>query len=462
MDKVIVDYLKELGCDTVIDEKQEQRVKTWLDEYKGKTKDYIKRIYNGKRYIKYEVKTLGLPAKVCEDLADFFFNEKLDITISKKSVNDKIQKCLEQNKFIKNSNKLLQLVKALGTGAYVPYLDNNVLRINYVNATNIIILSATAESVQDVLFYDIKETQEGLEYRINTHILEDDGYVIYNKKMILKDKQLIDIDLGETAEIHTKSMLPQFAVITTPEVNNKDIDSPYGISCYANAWDEVVATDTCFDSMYNEVYLGKKRVYVKQGAMNIALDDNGQAVPVFDPDDVLFYSLPGDDDNKELVKESTADLRVEEISQALQYNLNLVSSKVGLGQNFYKFKDGQVYVNTENIMASNSEVFRKIKKQENILTDAINDLIYAIAYLIGIKDKFTISVFYDDSIIENTEKIQKQAQTEYNMGLISMAQYYRDVYGLKDQEAEKFAQQMIEERNKEQVPDITEYQAFGM
>ena len=80
-------------------------------------------------------------------------------------------------------------------------------------------------------------------------------------------------------------------------------------------------------------------------------------------------------------------------------------------------------------------------------------MIYAIAELIGIQEQFSVSVFYDDSIIEDTEKTQKQAQTEYNLKLISKAQYYRDVYKMKDKEALKFAKQMNKEIIEETITD---------
>ena len=198
--------------------------------------------------------------------------------------------------------------------------------------------------------------------------------------------------------------------------------------------------------------LGKKRVYVSAGAVDFNTNENGEPVPVFDPSDIAYYALPGDD-NKELIKESTFDLRIDDISDAIQYNLNLVTSKVGLGHNYYKFKDGQVYVNTDNVISSNSDVYRKIKKQQNIITKAIINLIYGIAELIGIKEEFSVSVFYDDSIIEDTEKTQRQAQTEVNLKIISKRQYYRDVYKLKDKEAAKFAKKMSKEIQEEVISD---------
>lgn len=243
-------------------------------------------------------------------------------------------------------------------------------------------------------------------------------------------------------------------MLFTPEINNYDTNSVYGISCYANAIDAIFNTDKAYDSMDNEIDLGKKRVYVKAGGFQVNVDENGNPVQAFDSNDRIFYQVPGGDDNdKELVKESQSELRIDPISDAVQYNLNIVTSKVGLGHNYYKFKDGQVYVNTDNVISTNSDVYRKMKKQQNIITYAIINLVYAIAELIGITQPFSVSVLYDDTIIEDTEKIQKQAQTEYNMKLISKAQYYRDVYKMKDKEAIAFAKQMNTEIIQETITD---------
>lgn len=453
MDKVVKDYLKEFGYENCIDENQEKRVSEWLETYKGPNKKYNIKIYNGTKYIKYKIKSLNLPTQICGDLADFFFNEKLDITIDNASVEKKIKECLDQNNFLHNSNKLMQLVQALGTGAFIPYLNNNVLKINYMKAPNIIILKANEDDVIDVLFWSKTKTKDGYEYLFNLHILDEkEGYIIYNAKKNEKDKSISEVDLGKAKEIHTKSYLPKFGMLFTPEVNNFDIDSPYGISRYANAIDAMFTTDKAYDSMDNEIDLGKKRIYVGAGALDFNTNENGEPVPIFDPDDVVHYVLPGED-NKELVKETSGDLRIEQISSAVQYNLNIVTSKVGLGHNYYKFKDGQVYVNTDNVISSNSDVYRKIQKQQNIITKAITNLIYAIAELIGIKKKFSVSIFYDDTIIEDTEKTQRQAQAEYNNKLISKAQYYRDVYKMKDTEAIKFAKQMNKEIVEETIDD---------
>lgn len=459
MEAIVKTVLSELGYDpSVIDTKQEKRVNNWLKWLGGKTKYHDYFIYNGTQKVKKTYKSLNILSQACGDLSDFFFNEKLEITIDNEKVQEQINECLKQNGFLDNSNKLMQLVKALGTGAYVPYLDDGVLKINYINATGIVILSANNSEIQDILFWSTKKVKEGTECYINVHILEKEGYVIHNKKYLKKtdSNEYIKQEIKpEIEKIETKSFIPKFAPITTAEVNNIDINSPYGISCYANALDIVLSLDRAYDSFDNEIALGKKRVYVPSNSVQFNISQNGETIPAFDENDIAFYQYPGKENDK--LTESSFDLRIEPITSAVQGQLNLLTSKMGLGHNYYKFKDGQAYVNTDNVLSSNSDVYRKIKKQENILTRAITQLIYGIAELIDIKEKFEVSVFYDDTIIEDMEKTRLQAQAEYNNKLISKAQYYRDVYKLDEQTALDFAKKMNEEIKEQEIVDGSEF-----
>ncbi len=459
--KIIKNFLTELGYSAnVIDTEQEERVNKWLQWYEGKTEDHKYRVYNGSQYNEYDLKRLNMISQGCEDLSDFFFNEKLEITASKSKVQKKIIECLNNNKFLKNANDLMQLVEALGTGAIVPYLDDGIVKMNFLNATNIIILKSDNRDVTDVLFWNTEKVIDGEYLKINCHILGNNGYTIYNRKYFRKFKshefEKIELDEG-LSKIETLSKVPKFSMLFTPKVNNLDINSPYGISCYANALDAALAVDKDFDTLDNELWLGRKRVYISSSATKFNIDSNGEMTPMFDPRDIAFYVVPGKSEDKEPIKESSFDLRIEQLTQALQFHLNIFSSKIGLGHNFYKVKDGEVYVNTDNVMSSNSDVYRKIKKQENILTYAIDNLCHAIAELLNEKAEFSVSVYYDDSIIEDKEKVRAQGQAEYNSKLISKAQYYRDVYKLKDQEALAFAEQMNKEIKEQTITDGSEF-----
>ena len=473
MEKIVKDFLKEKGYEDTVDETQLNKIAEWLKWYSGKTKDYKYKIYNGTKNVECELKTLNLPSQICNDKSDFIFNEKLDITFSSPTIDKLIRPVLEANNFLQSANNLHQLVEALGTGSFVAYLSDGEPKIDFVNATNIIPLAYDNDIIIDVLFWSKKKVKKGTEFYFNLHKLEDiegkieEGqatkeYVIYNVKKLVKkgSEQGTDIDLGDSAVIHTLSSRKKFGIDKTPEVNNIFINSPYGLSTYANATNIILSADRVYDTLDNEIKLGKKRVYIQAGASKFNTDTNGNITPVFDPDDIAFYLTP-DEEGKELIKESDFKLRVEQLSTALQVQLNLLSKKVGLGVNGLRYENGEVYTNTTNIMSSNSDVYRRLKKQENITTTAIRDLIYGIADLLDITEDFDVSVFYDDSIIEDVKETRTQASLELSTNLISKRQYYKDVYKLGDKEAEEFAKQMAEERAEELALEPIEEEPEG-
>ena len=155
MDNVVKLFLNEHGYDNCIDKNQETRVNNWLEAFKGPTKKYNIQIYNGKTFTPHKIKSLNLENQICADLADFFFNEKLEITIDDDEIQQQINQCLQQNNFLHNANKLMQLVKALGTGAFVPFLDQKNFRVLILFRHHLLVLNNTQHRLDQKLGLDM-------------------------------------------------------------------------------------------------------------------------------------------------------------------------------------------------------------------------------------------------------------------------------------------------------------------
>ena len=56
-----------------------------------------------------------------------------------------------------------------------------------------------------------------------------------------------------------------------------------------------------------------------------------------------------------------------------------------------------------------------------------------------------ITVDFDDSIIEDTAELKRQAMLELNVGLISKAEYYRQVYKMGELQALEYEAKMLGE-----------------
>ncbi|MFR1478785.1 MAG: hypothetical protein ACLSB9_25340, partial [Hydrogeniiclostridium mannosilyticum] len=122
----------------------------------------------------------------------------------------------------------------------------------------------------------------------------------------------------------------------------------------------------------NEFVLGKKRVMVKPSAQKY-LDGE----PVFDPDDLAYYMLPEDIEGGDIIQPIDMNLRTAEHTQGVQTQLNLLSSKCGFGETYYRFDSGNITTATQ-VISENSTMFRTIKKHEIILEQAITELCHII------------------------------------------------------------------------------------
>ncbi|HJK46418.1 MAG TPA: phage portal protein, partial [Methanocorpusculum sp.] len=215
--------------------------------------------------------------------------------------------------------------------------------------------------------------------------------------------------------------------------------NPMGVAIFANAIDYLQKLDLEFDSYSNEFTLGRKRIYV---APEMLTDKNGSMV--FDPDDTVFYQLPEDYSQqlqKDPIKESNMQLRVEEHSKAINDDLNYLSMRCGFGTERYKFDNGNITTATQ-VISENSDMFRTIKKHELILDAALKQLVRIIIRLgnvlgAGLPEDTEITIDFDDSIIEDKTAERQSDRQEVSMGVMSRAEYRAKWYGEALEQAQR-------------------------
>ena len=90
--------------------------------------------------------------------------------------------------------------------------------------------------------------------------------------MDINSGQGLELPEGLLELVPTNSEEPLFQILVPNMVNNIDLDSPMGISVFANAVDEIKGCDLVFDSYMNEFVLGRKRVLVPISLAKMELD----------------------------------------------------------------------------------------------------------------------------------------------------------------------------------------------
>lgn len=418
----------------MVDDEWYARIELWQQWYSGKVRSvHSYRQFNGKKHVPRERKSLGMAKSIAEDWANLSLNEKVDITIKKKTAEKRINQVLQRNHFRMRANQLVELTFALGTGAFVEYTDEDETKIDYIRAGMIYPLSIDNGKITECAFASEKTTKDEKQVYLNMHILEHGRYVVENHLFRRQGSMLTEIDLPEGVEqrVPTGSAIPHFQIIKPNIVNNVDLNCPMGISVYANALDQLESVDLIFDSYCNEFRLGKKRITVPISMTQMQMEEDGTVAPTFDDADVEFYAVPaatstGVGENK--IVEHNMEIRSEAHSTGIQDALNMLSYKCGLGKDRYDFSDGQVRTATE-VVSEKSDLFQNLKKHEILLNDALVGMVQAIAELEGLSPDVEVAINFDDSIIEDTGAEKMRFMQEISSGVRQKYEYRMKFFG---------------------------------
>lgn len=457
----VIQILDKLNLKTVSADYYAQ-LESWKEWYDGDVQKFHRYIVDtGTQKLEVRRYSAGMAKQVCEDWADLLMNEKVEIAVEGKAESDFIQKVLTDNNWAVKANEMQEVKGYAGTVAYVPHIVGAVLDstgtptgnaegivIDYIPAAQIFPLSWRNGIIRECAFAQDMTSGDKTYIYLQLHVIgEKKEYEIQNKlydlgKNVDGTPQEVPLDTlsdlaGIPAVVYTHNTEPQFVIDRYALKSNVDGSGPMGIAVFANAIDQLKATDIAYDSYVNEFVLGKKRVMVKPQAVK-DLDGN----PVFDTNELVFYVLPEDGSPDTIIKELDMSLRVEQHSQGLQDMLNMLSHKCGLGNSFYRFEGGKITTATE-VISTNSKLFRTLKKHEIVLNSAVINLC---RILLRLANQFggqtynvdtDIVVNFDDSIIEDTAaEFQRDVQL-VGLGAMGIWELRAKYMGESAEEAKK-------------------------
>lgn len=427
----VIRYLESIGYKT-INPRYYDMIALWGKWYGGRVPsihNYIQ--YNGLTKIRRSRKTLGMAKKVCEDWANLLLNEKVEITADNDAVNKAVADVLKKNRFGVYGNQLIEKAFAFGTGAFVEYTDGDDVVVDYIVAKSIFPLAWDNGDITECAFASERKVGKDRYIYLNIHRIGEDGkYIIENQ--YLKVNQgggltVVDLPDGIEPEVKTGSEIPRFQILYPNIANNIDLDAPLGLSIYANALDQLETCDVLFDSFYNEYNLGRKRIMVPVTmAQRIVSKESGEQVPIFDENDIVFYAYETKD-NSAKIDEMNGELRTDAHVKGISAAVNYVGYKCGFGEHRYRFDGSGVKTATE-IVSEDSDMFRSVRKHEAVILSAIEGLYKAIAYMLGQTTEFSVSIDFDDSIIEDHAAEQARDRQDVLDGLMSKVEYRMKYY----------------------------------
>lgn len=430
----IAEKLTKLGY-TTVSEDFYSKVAEWKSWYIGEVNKFTwYKVRTGENTVKCKRHSLGMAKKLSEDWANLLMNEKVKITLEGEAEQAFVEKVFSDNNFAVKVNEMQELKSALGTVAYIPRVVGQRegaaaegIELDYVTVEHIYPISWKNGIVQECAFCSVN-TVDGKDYLyFQIHVKGENGnYIIKNHLCEINNGNLKDVALNSIkgfenlpAEVNTNSTERQFVIDRLNIVNNFDVSNPLGISVYANSIDQLKGVDIAYDSYVNEFILGKKRIMVKPAATTFL---GGE--PVFDAEEMVFYVLPEDSADSDVIVPIDMKLRTQEHNTGIQDQLNIISSKCGFGENHYRFDRGSVATATQ-VISENSTLFRTLKKHEIVLESVLIELCRVILRLgnsamnLNLDESVEISVDFDDSIIEDKETDFNRDSRLLQMGIMN-------------------------------------------
>lgn len=461
----LVKSVKELSSmrDLSIDDEFYGRIEEWKSIYKGYNKewhDMTIHTIGGEK--KDRMKSLGMGKVIAAEMATIVFNERCEIGVSDKSLQAYLDEVLKENSFSVNFQRYLEYQFAIGGMVVKPYYDDDEIKLSYVTADSFVPISWTNSGISEGVFIHTINKGKYKYTHLEWHLFEEDVYVIKNElfRTEVKSKEIgvkVSLDLlfeGLEEEVPVLNVSrPWFVYFHPNTANNFDMQSPLGVSIFANATDTMRTLDTAYDSFFREFKLGKRRIIVPATAVNTVVDSSGKMHRYFDANDEVYQAmdLGGMDDGK--IVDNTVEIRAEEHIGSINALLNILAMQTGFSSGSFSF-DGSGGVKTATeVVSENSKTFRTKQSHEVIVEEGLSALVDIIVEmseiygLFSVSKEYETSVTFDDSIAEDKTAETDRETNLVNNKLQSRKKAIAKIHGITEKEAEELMKE-IDEENK--------------
>lgn len=365
------------------------KINTWSDVYKGTPSwNKVKRsgLYkSGDR----AMNLLNTAKVVCDSFSDLCFTEQVDVVCSDSSCQDYLLDVLQKESFWKTIPHLLSEAFAHGGCAIRAYIQDNEVKLSYINAVDFLPTKWDNSGINECIFQSFTAKGNDFFTLLEQHTTDGEKTMVQSKLFKSKSKFALGVPVP-ISELYP-SVPDQFFYDTNypvfhyfrPDIsNNLENYIPLGISVFANSTDTLKALDVAFDSFAREFILGKKRIIVPSSCVQTAIDiETGLPTRYFDADDEAYVALKCDEERELKITDNTVELRVDEHIKAINALLNILCFQIGLSPGTFSFDANEGVKTATEIVSQDRKTARTIKCQQNLLVEFIEGVCRTILLL---------------------------------------------------------------------------------
>lgn len=388
------------------------------------------------------VESLKLEEGICREFADSVLVEMEAKILNNDNMDAVLQKSLS------DMNKKLQTGLALGAMVLRPLGPD---KAEYVAADKFIPISFDDSGTpNDIAFLVVKSVGENDYYtRVERHYFTNGNLTIENKCYHSQSQSDIgqNCSLEEVAEWANILLGPitypgmtemDFGYYQNP-IENKVDGSSCGVSVYESAENLIRKADVQGARLDWEYDSGERAIHVDERA----LKNRGGKTYLPRLKKRLYKGFNLDDNNKDLYKEYSPEMRDEAFRRGLEEYKREIEFNVGLA--YGDLSDAQEVDKTATeVLASKTRKYNRVTAIQGKLEECLNGFVNALAfyngsYMSGVE--FTCE--FNDSILADEESERQQDRQDVSMGVMSLLEYRMKWYN----EDEETAKSKIPEQN---------------
>ncbi|XCY66645.1 phage portal protein [Streptococcus iniae] len=446
------------------------RIESNLTYYQSKFDDVV---YTNTDSVSQRRKFNHLPiARTCaKKIASLVYNEQSEISCENESANEFINDMLRNDRFNKNFERYLESSIALGGLAMRPYLDGDKVRVAFVQAPVFLPLQSNTQDVSSAailtqtiksegkknIYYTLVEfhewvtkddqetgsTQDRSIYRVTNELYKSDVKVQLGNRVQLTE---LYPDLEQVIRLDNLSR-PLFTYFKTPGMNNKDINSPLGLSIFDNAKTTIDFINRTYDEFLWEVKMGQRRVIVPEQLTQLKYQSEDGTIKFrrrFDVEQNVYTQIAQGGMDSGGIVDLTTPIRSEDYIAAISEGLKLFEMQIGVSSGMFTF-DGKSVKTATEIVSENSDTYQMRNSIVSLVEQSIKELCVSICELGAFYDLYKgeipdlddISVNLDDGVFTD-----RHAELDYWMkmvaaGFATTKKAIAKVQNITDEEAEK-------------------------
>lgn len=391
---------------------------------------------------------LPIARTAAKKIASLVYNEQAEISADDDTLNDFLNDMLGNDRFNKNFERYLESCLALGGLAMRPYVDGDKVRVAFIQAPVFLPLQSNTQDVSSAailtkaiksegknnVYYTLVEfhewvTKDGSEYGStkdkSLYRVTNELYMSRTDSTLGERVNLSELypDLEPVTVLKDLSR-PLFTYLKTPGMNNKDINSPLGLSIFDNAKTTIDFINRTYDEFMWEVKMGQRRVLVPEQMTQLKVQDEQGNITFkrrFDVEQNVYMQIAAGNMDSGNITDLTTPIRSSDYISAIAEGLKLFEMQIGVSNGMFTF-DGQGVKTATEIVSENSDTYQMRNSIVALVEQSIRELCVSMCELgkaVGlykgtIPELDDISVNLDDGVFTD-----RHAELDYWMKMVA-------------------------------------------